>query len=102
VAYQLLRRLGKNYDIENSAKKANRDVWQDADVDERTGCPRTRQTTCVHIARGEGDLASDSVVLCHRLRVLDKTRLQRRLGLVSQETLSTIASIVLFTLGIIL
>lgn len=66
-----------------------------------TNLRRAALPSCVRISRGEGGLASDSVALCHQLRVLDKTRLQRRLGMVSQETLSTIESIVLFTLGII-
>ena len=66
-----------------------------------TNLRRASLPTCVRTSRGEGGLASDSVALCHQLRVLDKTRLQRRLGMVSQETLSTIESIVLFTLGII-
>lgn len=62
---------------------------------------RASLPTCVRISRGEGGLASDSVALCHQLRVLDKTRLHRKLGMVGQETLATIESIVLFTLGIV-
>ena len=57
--------------------------------------------SCVFISRGEGGLASDSVALCHQLRVLDKSRLQRKLGTVSQQTLSAIESRMLFTMGII-
>ena len=55
------------------------------------------------ITRGEiwlADLRSDSVILCHQLRVLDKTRLQRKLGSVSQRTIVAVESCVLFTLGI--
>jgi mRNA interferase MazF len=66
-----------------------------------TNLRRASLPTCVQIPKGEGGLASDSVVLCHQLRVLDKTRLQRKLGTVSQETLSAIESRVLFTMGIV-
>jgi mRNA interferase MazF len=67
-----------------------------------TNLCRASLPTCVRISRGEGGLASDSVALCHQLRVLDKTRLQRKLGTVSRQTLLTIENIMLFTLGIIL
>lgn len=62
---------------------------------------RASLPSCVQIAKGEGGLVNDSVVLCHQLRVLDKIRLERKLGTVSQETLSAIESRVLFTMGII-
>jgi mRNA interferase MazF len=64
-----------------------------------TNIRRASLPTCVRISRGEGGLASDSVALCHQLWVLDKTRLQRRLGIVGTEALSTIESVMLFTLG---
>ena len=66
-----------------------------------TNLRRAALPTCVQIPKGEGGLASDSVVLCHQLRVLDKARLQRKLGTVSQKTLSSIESVVLYTMGII-
>ncbi|GFP41428.1 mRNA interferase MazF [Candidatus Hakubella thermalkaliphila] len=66
-----------------------------------TNLRRASLPSCVQISKGEGGLASDSVVLCHQLRVLDKTRLQRKLGTVRQETLSAIESRVLFTMGIV-
>ncbi len=66
-----------------------------------TNLRRASLPSCVRIAQGEGGLAHESVALCHQLRVLDKTRLQRRLGTVSRETLSAIESCVLFTLGIV-
>jgi mRNA interferase MazF len=62
---------------------------------------RASLPSCVQIPKDEGGLARDSVVLCHQLRVLDKTRLQRRLGIVSQQTLSEVENCVLFTMGII-
>lgn len=45
---------------------------------------RASLPTCVLLTEGEGGLARDSVALCHQLRVLDKSRLMRRLGLVSE------------------
>ena len=42
-----------------------------------TNLRRAALPSCVQISKGEGGLASDSVVLCHQLRVLDKTRLVR-------------------------
>jgi mRNA interferase MazF len=65
-----------------------------------TNLRRAAQPSCALISKGEGGLASDSVVLCHQLRVLDKTRLQRKLGTVTQRTLSTVESCVLFTMGV--
>jgi mRNA interferase MazF len=67
-----------------------------------TNLRRASLPTCAQISKGEGGPASDSVALCHQLRVLDTTRLRRKLGMVSQATLSTIESVVLFTLGFIL
>jgi mRNA interferase MazF len=66
-----------------------------------TNLRRATLPSCVRISQGEGGLASDSVLLCHQLRVLDKTRLRRKLGSVSRETLAAVESCVLFTLGII-
>lgn len=65
-----------------------------------TNLRRAALTSCVAINKGEGGLSEDSVVLCHQLRVLDKTRLQRKLGEISQTKLTEIEDCVLFTLGI--
>ncbi len=62
---------------------------------------RASLPSCVLIPKGEGHLENDSVVLCHQLRVLDKSRLERRLGMVEPLTLSTIEMRMLFTMGII-
>lgn len=64
-----------------------------------TNLRRASLPSCVQISKGEGGLASDSVALCHQLRVLDKTRLTRRLGAVSPKTISAIESCVKFTMG---
>ena len=65
-----------------------------------TNLRRAALPSCVKIAKGEGGLANDSVALCHQLRVLDKMRLSRKLGSVTQQTIETIESCMLFTLGI--
>ena len=65
-----------------------------------TNLRRSSLPACVFISKGEGGLANDSVALCYQLRVLDKARLQRKIGTLSQKTLSTIESRMLFTMGI--
>lgn len=47
-----------------------------------TNLRRASLPSCVRIGVGEGGLISDSVALCHQLRVLYKVRLVRRLGTV--------------------
>jgi mRNA interferase MazF len=49
---------------------------------------------------GEAGLTSDSVALCHQMRVLDKTRLRRRLGMLPPDTVSAIENRMMFTMGI--
>jgi mRNA interferase MazF len=66
-----------------------------------TNLRRASLPTCVLIAQGEGGLSKDSVVLCHQLRVLDKLRLVRRLGMVSDDVVSAIESCLAFTTGMI-
>jgi mRNA interferase MazF len=65
-----------------------------------TNLRREALPSCIRIAKGEGGLAKDSVALCHQLRVLDKTRLYRKLGTIGASTLSAVDSCVLFTMGI--
>ena len=65
-----------------------------------TNLRRASLPSCVRISKNEGGLTNDSVALCHQLRALDKTRLQRKLGTVRQDTLSTIDNCVLSTMGI--
>ena len=66
-----------------------------------TNLHRALLPSCIKISKGEGGLTSDSVALCHQLRVLDKTRLLRKLGSVTQETVTAIESCILFTMGIV-
>jgi len=66
-----------------------------------TNLRRAALPSCVRVAQGEGGLESESVLLCHQLRALDKTRLQRRLGTVDPGTMAAVERCVLFTMGII-
>ena len=66
-----------------------------------TNLRRASLPSCVFIAEGEGGLSRDSVALCHQLRVLDKVRLVRRLGEVSDDVLTEIEGSVAFTTGMI-
>ncbi|NJN94307.1 MAG: type II toxin-antitoxin system PemK/MazF family toxin [Anaerolineales bacterium] len=66
-----------------------------------TNLRRAALPSCVQIAKGEGGLTSDSVALCHQLRVLDTTRLQRKMGAVSPETILALENCVMFTMGIV-
>ncbi len=62
---------------------------------------RASLPSCVRLTAGDGGLTSDSVALCHQLRVLDTTRFIRRLGNVSGPTMLAVERCVLFTLGIV-
>jgi len=64
-----------------------------------TNLRRAALPSCFLIPNGQGGLNQDSVALCHQLRVLDKTRLIKRLGHLDLETISELERIVLFTLG---
>lgn len=54
---------------------------------------------CVSVSAGEGGLPSDSVALCHQVRVLDRTRLLRRLGQLSDATHTLVERAVQVRLG---
>lgn len=66
-----------------------------------TNLRRASLPSCVKVSKGEGGLTSESVALCHQLRVLDKTRLDRKLGTVSQDTIAEIDAHAMFTMGIL-
>ncbi len=70
-----------------------------------TNLRRASLPSCVFIHQGEGGLLGDSVVLCHQMRALDRmypsqSRLLRKIGAVSNQTMNDVESRVLFTLGI--
>ncbi|NJK67742.1 MAG: type II toxin-antitoxin system PemK/MazF family toxin [Microcoleus sp. CSU_2_2] len=54
---------------------------------------------CLPIEQGNGGLSQDSVALCFQMRVLDKTRLIRKIGQLSPEIISQLEDVVLLTLG---
>jgi mRNA interferase MazF len=66
-----------------------------------TNLRRATLPSCVQVPAGEGGLTSDSVALCHQMRVLDTSRLIRQLGMLSRPILLDIERCVLFTLGIV-
>lgn len=66
-----------------------------------TNLKRAALPTAVLIPRVEGGLSSDSVALCHQLRAVDKVRLSRKLGTVSQPIMTAVEACVLYTLGIL-
>ena len=65
-----------------------------------TNLRRASLPSCVRVPEGEGGLSSESVALCHQMRVLDASRLSRRLGRVGHDTIDRVEQCVLFTLGI--
>ena len=65
-----------------------------------TNLRRAALPSCVQVAKGEGGLTAESVLLCHQLRVLDETRLDYKLGKVSEHTMAEAETCVLYTLGI--
>jgi mRNA interferase MazF len=54
---------------------------------------------CLLIKKGDGGLIEDSVALCFQMRVLDKTRLIRKLGQLSFDTIARLEEVVSLTLG---
>ena len=54
---------------------------------------------CARVDAPEGGLTSDSVALCHQIRVMDRTRLIRRLGSLDEESVVEIERSVAVTLG---
>lgn len=64
-----------------------------------TNLRRAALPTCLLISSDQGGLSQDSGALCHQLRVLDKTRLIKRLGQLDSVVIADLENIVLFTLG---
>jgi mRNA interferase MazF len=64
-----------------------------------TNLRRSTLPTCFIISKDQGGLNQDSVALCHQIRVLDKTRLIKKLGKLESEVIANLENIVLFTLG---
>lgn len=64
-----------------------------------TNLRRASLPTCLFIPASEGGLERDSVALCHQLRAIAQTRLQRKLGKLSPEIMTNLEGKVLLTLG---
>ncbi len=64
-----------------------------------TNLRRALLPTCLLIPQGEGNLPSDSVALCHQMRVLDMVRLRSKLGQLDSQRLTEVERCLLFTLG---
>ena len=65
-----------------------------------TNLRRAALPSCVQVTQGDGGLASDSVILCHQMRALDKSRLKKRMGILSDAAVLAVEARLLFTLGI--
>jgi mRNA interferase MazF len=65
-----------------------------------TNLRRASLPSCVKISQGEGGLINDSVALCHQMKAVDKVRLIKKMGKVSDQTLTLIESCTKFTMGI--
>jgi mRNA interferase MazF len=64
-----------------------------------TNLRRAALPMCLTIEKGEGGLAETSVALCYQIRVLDRTRLKRKLGELKQTNISRLEEVVVLTLG---
>lgn len=53
--------------------------------------------SCLLVKAPEGGLSQDSVVLCHQIRVLDKTRLKSQLGTFTTSTMAAIEKKIAYT-----
>jgi mRNA-degrading endonuclease toxin of MazEF toxin-antitoxin module len=56
----------------------------------RSGSQARRGSTAVALAAGSGGLTQPGVALCHQLTTLDRTKLGKRIGLLSPELLAAI------------
>lgn len=61
---------------------------------------RSRFTTNVEIPAGEGGLDKPSQVRLTQIRCMDKRRLHKRLGKVSEQTMQQVEEALIFALGI--
>jgi len=66
-----------------------------------TNLRRSQLPSAVFVPSAGTGLQSDSVALCHQARVLDKSRLHGRIGMLPDDLLRQVEYAVLFTLGIL-
>ena len=109
IAVSLDRRTEPDTRLGTSRKTAGADLAKRCHQslhDDRVATPLTTNLrraalpSCVQVAQGDGGLSSDSVVLCHQMRVLDKGRLKQRLGVLSDAALLAVEARLLLTLGV--
>jgi mRNA interferase MazF len=62
---------------------------------------RANLPTSVLIQHEKCEILIDSVALCHQIRVLDKSRLENRIGKIDPQTIIELEQKILFTMGII-
>lgn len=62
---------------------------------------KAKLPTHIEIARGQGRLPLDSIVLCEQLRTIDKSRLQKQLGELDKETMDKVMKAVAISLGMV-
>ena len=66
-----------------------------------TSLRRSQLPSAVFVPSAGTGLPADSVVLCHQVRVLDKSRLHGRIGTLPDDLLRQVEYSILFTFGII-
>ena len=64
-----------------------------------TNLRRAKLPSSFLISLGQGGLEKESVALCYQLRVIDLTRLKKKLGQLDSDTISNLETKVLLTLG---
>jgi mRNA interferase MazF len=64
-----------------------------------TNLRRATLPICLKIEQGNGGLIQNSVALCFQVRVLDKSRLIRKLGQLNSAIISELEEVVLVTMG---
>ena len=64
-----------------------------------TNLRRAKLPSSLFIASGQGGLEKDSVALCHQLRVIDLTRLKKKLGQLDSRIILDLETKILLTLG---
>jgi mRNA interferase MazF len=64
-----------------------------------TNLRRAELPTCFEILPDKNGLEEKSVVLCHQIRVIDKSRIKKQIGKINSQTLFELETTILLTLG---
>ena len=59
-----------------------------------------RSPTIVLLAKGTSGLEKDSVVLCHQITTLDKSKIQNKIGTLSKEQMQKVEKAIQYALSI--